>query len=226
MENKGLFITFEGPDGSGKTTQIRKLADELEARGIPCLLTREPGGTEISDKIRALILNPENRRMEDKTEVLLYAASRSQHVEEKIRPALAEGKIVLCDRFVDASVAYQGYGLNQPVADILAISRFATGGLTPDRTYLIDVPPETGRQRMTHRPGPEAGVTRDAGELDRIERRALAYHAKVRAGFFTLLKEHKQRILLVDGQNTPDTVFGIIRTDFLHLLQKKAAQTN
>lgn len=226
MENKGLFITFEGPDGSGKTTQIRKLASELEARGIPFLLTREPGGTEISDKIRALILNPENRRMEDKTEVLLYAASRSQHVEEKIRPALAEGKIVLCDRFVDASVAYQGYGLNQPVADILAINRFATGGLTPDRTYLIDIPPETGRQRMKHRTGPEAGVTRDAGELDRIERRALAYHARVRQGFFTLLKENKQRILLVDGQNIPDTVFETIRTDLLHLLQKKAAQTN
>jgi dTMP kinase len=221
MEKNGLFITFEGPDGSGKTTQIHKLAAELEAQEIPFLLTREPGGTKISDKIRTLILNPENLRMGEKTEILLYAASRSQHVEEKIRPALAEGKIVLCDRFVDASVAYQGYGLNQPVDKIRAISRFATGGLTPDRTYLIDIPPETGRKRMRRRTGPEVGVTHDAGDLDRIEQRALAYHARVREGFFALSRENKQRILLIDGQASPDTVFKIIRTDFLHLLKEK-----
>jgi thymidylate kinase len=226
MENKGLFVTFEGPDGSGKTTQIHKLADELEEQQIPFILTREPGGTEISDKIRAIILNPENLRMEKKTEILLYAASRSQHVEEKIRPALAAGKIVLCDRFVDASIAYQGYGLEQPVERIRAINQFATGGLTPDRTYLIDVPPETGRQRMRHRTGPEAGVTREAGDLDRIEQRALDYHARVREGFFTLSRENKQRILLVDGQNSPETVFKTIRTDFMRLLNRKAGQTD
>lgn len=219
MNHKGLFVTFEGPDGSGKTTQIRKLAEELEKRGLPYVLTREPGGTEISDKIRAIILNPDNLRMADKTEILLYAASRSQHVEEKIQVALGEGKIVLCDRFVDASIAYQGYGLKQPIEMIRNINRFATGGLSPDRTYLFDVSPETGRSRMKGRSGPEAGVTQNAGELDRIEQRALAYHARVREGFLSLYRENRQRILLVNGEDQPETVFNTVLADFDSVLK-------
>lgn len=226
MDHQGLFITFEGPDGSGKTTQIRKLADELERRKLPYLLTREPGGTEISDKIRAIILNPENLRLEDTTEILLYAASRSQHVKEKIMPALQERKIVLCDRFVDASIAYQGYGLEQPIDTIKIINRFATGGLSPDRTYMIDVSPEAGRRRMRARSGPEAGVTRAAGDLDRIERRALAYHARVREGFFALYRENKQRILLINGENRPEVVFDTIMHDFERTLKHWHGKTD
>ncbi|RYL88164.1 dTMP kinase [Sporolactobacillus sp. THM7-4] len=217
MEKRGLFITFEGPDGSGKTTQIRKMAAELDRLGVPYVLTREPGGTEISDKIRTIILNPENLRLTDKTEILLYAASRSQHVEEKIEPALKDGKIVLCDRFIDASIAYQGYGLRQPVDIIRRINHFASGGLTPDRTYLIDISPQSARQRMRSRSGsPEAGVTKAPGELDRIEQREISYHQRVREGFLALYRENKQRICLINGESDADTVFQQILQDFHH----------
>lgn len=219
MEHKGLFITFEGPDGAGKTTQVRRLAAELEDRHIQYVLTHEPGGTGIGDKIRTIILNPGNLRLTQKTEILLYAASRSQHVEEKIRPALAQGKIVLCDRFIDASIAYQGYGLGQPVEMIQSINRFASEGLTPDRTYMIDIAPEAGRSRLRERSGrPETGVTEAAGDLDRIEQRELDYHRRVREGFLTLYRENKQRICLINGENSADTVFDHILKDFDYFL--------
>lgn len=218
---KGLFITFEGPDGSGKTTQINRLAGELKKRRIPYTLTREPGGTAISDKIRRIILDPKNRQLTDKTEILLYAASRSQHVEEKIRPALEAGRIVLCDRFIDASIAYQGYGLRQPVEMIKIVNTFASGGLEPDRTYMIDVTPEIGRRRMGARSGPpEIGVTGSAAELDRIERRALNYHQRVREGFMALYEENKQRICLIHGEHAEDTVFHNILEDFDRFLNR------
>ncbi|MFS8578426.1 MAG: dTMP kinase, partial [Novibacillus thermophilus] len=124
----GLFITFEGPDGAGKTTQLNRVAEWLEQQGFAFVRTREPGGTKISDSIRTLLLNPENSEMANETEVLLYAASRAQLVSEVILPALEDGKIVLCDRYVDASLAYQGYGLAYPVQQIAAINRFATTG--------------------------------------------------------------------------------------------------
>jgi dTMP kinase len=219
MKHKGFFITFEGPDGSGKTTQIHRLAEELEHRHLPYLLTREPGGTKIGDKIRTIILNPDHSELADKTEILLYAASRSQHVTEKIVPAVEEGKIVLCDRFVDASIAYQGYGLGESIDTVKQINDFATNGLIPDRTYLIDVSPETGRSRMKHRSGePEEGVTRAADDLDRIEMRALAYHQRVREGFHAIYAEHKSRICLIDGEQDHEHVFHDIIDDFFRLL--------
>ncbi|MCO7176908.1 dTMP kinase [Sporolactobacillus kofuensis] len=221
MEHKGLFITFEGPDGSGKTTQIHRLANELSQRNLPYLLTREPGGTKISDTIRAIILNPEHAELTDETEILLYAASRSQHVSEKILPAIKEGKIVLCDRFVDASIAYQGYGLGQPIETIKQINRFATGGLTPDRTYMIDVSPETGRSRMKSRTGnPEQGVTHSATDLDRIEMRALAYHQQVREGFYAIYEENKSRICMIDGEQDHEQVFSDILKDLTHFMKQ------
>ncbi|MGG1572739.1 dTMP kinase [Fictibacillus sp. NRS-1165] len=205
----GLFITIEGPDGSGKSTQIKKLAGYLEKSHIPYILTREPGGTAISDKIRSLILDPSHPEMTDETEVLLYAASRAQHVKEKIVPALQEGKLVLCDRFVDASIAYQAYGLGIPVEEVKAINHFATGGLQPDRSYLIDISPEAGRERM---------VSRYSGEgLDRIEQKQLEYHERVRTGFRKIYSENKERFLLVDGNQTIDQVFDVIKKD-IHLL--------
>lgn len=206
----GLFITIEGPDGSGKSTQIKKIAQYLDEAGVDYVLTREPGGTAISDRIRSLILDPAHPEMADETEVLLYAASRAQHVKEKILPALKAGKLVLCDRFVDASIAYQAYGLGIPVEDVTSINRFATGGLQPDRSYLIDISPEAGRARMVSRYTAEG--------LDRIEQKQLEYHERVRAGFKKLYHESEDRFLLVDGNQTIDEVFGAIKKDIKSLL--------
>jgi dTMP kinase len=211
----GLFITFEGPDGAGKTTQLQRLASFLENKDIAILRTREPGGTNISDQIRHIILHPEHQEMVEEAEILLYAASRAQHVTEKIKPALEEGKIVLCDRFVDASVAYQGYGLGYGEDKILQINNFATGGLTPDRTYLIDLPPEKGRARMDSRKSNEFEQ-----ELDRIEQKEIQYHRQVRHGFHQLAQGN-QRILLIDGQQSIEQIHDIINKDITHLLETK-----
>lgn len=210
----GLFITFEGPDGAGKTTQLQRLASFIQKKDIAILTTREPGGTKISDQIRHIILHPEHQEMVEETEILLYAASRAQHVREKIKPALEEGKIVLCDRFVDASVAYQGYGLGFG-DEILQINDFATGGLVPDRTYLIDLPPEKGRARMGSRKNKEFEQ-----ELDRIEQKEIEYHRHVRQGFHQLAQDN-QRILLIDGQQSIDQINEIIIKDITHLLETK-----
>jgi dTMP kinase len=211
----GLFITFEGPDGAGKTTQLQRLASFLENKDIAILRTREPGGTNISDQIRHIILHPEHQEMVEETEILLYAASRAQHVREKIKPALEEGKIVLCDRFVDASVAYQGYGLGYGEDKVQQINDFATGGLSPDRTYLIDLPPEKGRARMGSRKNNEFEQ-----DLDRIEQKELEYHRQVRHGFHQIAQEN-QRILLIDGQQSVEQIHEIINKDIIHLLETK-----
>ncbi|MBM7646486.1 dTMP kinase [Scopulibacillus daqui] len=210
---KGLFITFEGPDGSGKTTQIRKLANYLKEKEIPYILTREPGGTKISDDIRSIILNPAYNELTDETEILLYAASRAQHVREKIKPALESGKIVLCDRFVDASIAYQGYGLGIPIKTVKSINEFATEGLTPDRTYLLDISPENARNRMLER----AETEYEEG-LDRIEQRHYAYHCKVREGFSNIYRENKHRICFIDGDRSQDQVFEDIKNDVMQVI--------
>lgn len=199
----GLFITFEGPDGSGKSTQIQKLSDYLKERGISHVKTREPGGTIISDKIRELLLSPDYSEMANETEVLLYAASRAQHVREKIVPALKEGKVVLCDRFVDASIAYQAYGLKLDVDKIIEINRFATGGLAPHRSYLLDLSPEKARQRLLER-----------NDLDRIELKQTDYHERVRSAFFTIYNENPQRICMLNGEKGIEELFSKIMTDF------------
>jgi dTMP kinase len=212
----GLLITCEGPDGSGKTTQLRKLGEELQNRGYPVVMTREPGGTPISDKIRTIILDPENKTMADATEVLLYAASRAQHVEETIRPALAAGKVVLCDRFVDASIAYQGFGLGIAREQVEAINRFATGGLQPTRSYLLDVPVTVSLQRLSDR-----ALASATAPLDRIERKKAAYHQRVRDGFHTLAADHPERIVLIDANRTEEAIFGDILADCLNLLEER-----
>ncbi|MDQ0485115.1 dTMP kinase [Guptibacillus hwajinpoensis] len=203
---RGLFITFEGPDGAGKSTQVQKLSNYLTEEGIPFIHTREPGGTAISDQIRSLILNPVHKEMVDETEVLLYAASRSQHVKEKIVPALEQGYIVLCDRFVDASIAYQGVGLGLDVEKIKLINEFATGGLTPDRSYMIDLPVSVGRERMAAR-----------NQLDRIEQKGTAYHETVRGAFLELYEEQQERITLINGENNVEEIFRNIKKDFISL---------
>jgi dTMP kinase len=207
---KGLFITLEGPDGSGKTTQVAKIAEYLMQNKIDFIQTREPGGTRISDKIRSLILDPEHKEMHDLTEVLLYAASRAQHVHEKIIPALEAGKVVLCDRFVDASLAYQGFGLGVGEQPVMQVNNIATSGLVPDRSYFIDVSPEVGRERMKARYG--------TGNLDRIEQKDLSYHERVREGFQHIFKNQEKRILRVNGEQDPEMVFGEIVKDLNKLL--------
>ncbi len=206
----GIFITFEGPDGAGKTTQVKAFAERLTAQGYDVVLTREPGGTAISDKIRSLILDPAHKEMADITEVLLYAASRAQHVQEVIVPALQSGKLVVCDRFVDASIAYQGYGLGIAIDQVAAVNRLATGGLVPDRTYLLDVSVEEGRDRLQARTG-----------LDRIEQKGAPYHERVRAGFHELAARHPERIQLIHASKPADEVAEDIFADFTAWLTHK-----
>ncbi len=210
---RGIFVTFEGPDGAGKTTQIEKMAQYLEERKLPYILTKEPGGTRISNEIRSLILRPEYREMMNETEVLLYAASRAQHVKERIIPALEAGKIVLCDRFVDASIAYQGYGLGIEIEKIVQINEFATGGLTPDRSYFIDIAPSFARKRLMQRNGNRP--------FDRIEQKDIEYHEKVRNGFLRIYETNRERICLLDGHQAIEAIFEAIKEDFERLLKER-----
>jgi len=213
---KGLFITFEGPDGAGKTTQVRLLADALAAMGRTVVLTREPGGTRIGDSIRSLLLSPEHTEMDARTEVLLYAAQRAQNVAERILPALGRGDVVIGDRFVDASIAYQSAGLGVDEAIVRRVNEFATGGLKPDRTYLLDLPEEEGRRRLAARTRERAGGP--AG-LDRIERRTAEYHRRVREAFRRIARENPGRVLLLDALQPPETLARIILEDCRRLLE-------
>ncbi|MDR1815256.1 MAG: dTMP kinase [Clostridiales Family XIII bacterium] len=189
-----MFITFEGGDGSGKSTQIGLLAEVFAARGMDFVRTREPGGTRIGEKIRALILDPENAEMADVTEMLLYAATRAQLAREVVAPALAEGKAVLCDRWVDSSLVYQGVarGLGRAVAEV---NHHATAGIVPDLTVLLDIDPAVGLARA-----------RGETALDRIEAEGLAWHERVRAGFLALAEKHPERYFVVDASGTPEAV--------------------
>lgn len=178
-----MFITFEGPDGSGKSTQIKWLAERLRAAGHAVLLTREPGGTEIGEQVRTVLHDLKNRAMQPRAELLLYSAARAQLVGEKIRPHLAAGGIVLSDRFADSTLAYQGYGHGLALAALREITAFATGGLQPDLTLLFDLDPEEGLRRRQA----------DAAEWNRLDAYALEFHQRVRAGYLALLAEAPER---------------------------------
>ncbi|MBO4861302.1 MAG: dTMP kinase [Firmicutes bacterium] len=184
---KGLFISFEGGDGSGKSTQFRLFAEYLRNRGFDVVTTREPGGTRISEKIRGILLDPECTEMGSLTEALLFAASRAQHVDELIRPSVEAGKIVLCDRFVDSSIVYQGFGrgLGEQVA---SINSYAVRGLYPDVTFLLDVSPELGRRRN--------GKT---GKNDRLENQSMEYHSMVAEGYRKLAAAEPERFIVIDA---------------------------
>ncbi len=194
-----LFITFEGPDGSGKTTQARRLVEYFQSRGLPVLHTREPGGTAIGEQIRNVILSTHNLSIRHETEALLFSAARAQIVAELIRPALAAGKIVVCDRYADSTMAYQGYGLGLDLDALRAITRFATGGLTPDLTFYVDVPAEIGLAR------------RHRGETNRLDQKNVAYHARVREGFLKMAHAEPQRWVVIDGTRSVDEVQQDIR---------------
>ncbi len=202
---KGYFITFEGGDGAGKSTQINKLMEHLENCGFDVILTREPGGTDIGEKIRNIILDPENKEMDAVTEAMLYAASRAQHVAQVIKPAIEEGKIVICDRFIDSSIAYQGFG--RGLGDSVSIiNSYAVGEYMPDKTVLLKLKPQLGNKRISTR------------EKDRIELEAESFHQAVFEGYETLEKMYPERIIGVDATGTIDEIHDIIRNHIDDLL--------
>lgn len=191
----GMFITVEGPDGSGKTTQLHLLVKALEAKGYEVVVTREPGGTTVGNSIREVLLSPEHHEMTPRVEMMLYAASRAQNVDQIIRPALSRGAIVLCDRFVDASLAYQGYGLQYDIDQIKSLNEWATNGIVPDLTFLFDLTPQRASTRMKER-----------GQLDRIESRDQAFHERVYEGFQTLLKQHPDRMVRINADQSIECI--------------------
>ena len=193
---KGLFITFEGNDGCGKTTVSTKVYESLKEKGEPVVYTREPGGNDIAEQIRAVILDPNNTAMDARTEALLYAASRRQHLTEKILPALAEGKIVLCDRFIDSSLAYQGIGRGIGMDEDLQINEFAIENHMPDATIFLSVSLETGWKRMSQR-----------GQLDRLDQESREFHQRVAEGYEQVKARFAQRMIVIDAEADMETVF-------------------
>jgi len=195
---KGKFITFEGSEGSGKSTQAQLIYDYLKKRNIPALHIREPGGVKISESIRNILLDIHNTQMANECEVLLYMAARSQLVEEKILPALKDGKVVLCDRFLDSTIVYQGYGNGVAIEEIKAIGLFATQGIVPDLTFIFDI-------------DTKEGLSRTGKVKDRIELRSLDYHNRVRQGYLQLAKEDPDRIKIIKVDNTKEEIYQVVR---------------
>ncbi|PIR17218.1 MAG: dTMP kinase [Deltaproteobacteria bacterium CG11_big_fil_rev_8_21_14_0_20_49_13] len=202
---KGRFITFEGIEGCGKTTQIRLLDENLRSKGLATVLTREPGGTEIGDKIRGILLDPENKKMCSVAELLLYGAARAQHLEELVKPSIAEGKIVLCDRYSDSTTAYQGAARKLSPKFIKGLDSLATGGLKPDLTILLDIDPNEGLKRA-----------RSRRSLDRFEREEVSFHERVRKGYLQISREEPLRVKVVDGLRPTDE----IRADITNIVEK------
>lgn len=197
-----FFITLEGPDGSGKTRQAMLLSQQLGALDHDVLLTREPGGTEIGEQIRQVLTSLDNTLMDPRAEFLLFSASRAQHVHERIRPHLERGGIVVCDRFFDASLAYQGYGHRLDLDALRAITSFATQGLIPDLTFLLDLPVEQGLQRREQ-----------DGDWNRLDAYDLEFHRRVRQGYLALARSQPGRWAVIDGLQEVDRIHDeIIRT--------------
>jgi dTMP kinase len=205
-----MFITLEGIEGSGKTTQMRFIADFLRQRGQDCLLTREPGGTAIGARIRAILLDPESRGLDPLTELLLYTADRVQHVTELVGPALASGRTVLCDRYFDATLVYQGYARGLGLELIRELHRLMLAGLRPDLTLLLDLSPEEGLARAW---GEIKNGSRTGREC-RFEKEAIAFHEKVRAGYLMLARNEPDRFRVIDASRPVEDV----RRDILKVL--------
>ena len=208
----GRFITFEGGEGCGKSTQIRILAERLRAAGKDVLLTREPGGTELAEKIRALVREESADPPNIRAETLLFLASRAQVVENVIRPALAAGMWVLCDRFADSTFAYQGYGRGLDIDEIKRINSFAAGGLVPDRTVLLDVSPEVSAKRMRAR---EVATNTDA---DRMEKAGDDFHARLKKGFLELAAAEPERFAVISADGCVEEVGEAVWNSLQHML--------
>jgi dTMP kinase len=189
----GLFITFEGPEGSGKSTQARLLYERLQSLGYAVVLTREPGGTRIGEMIRRILMDLKNTEMAPTTETLLFSAARAQLVSEIIKPYLATGGVVLCDRYADSTFAYQGYGLGRDLEELQAITAVATGGLMPDLTLFLDLPVEEGLRRRRAAKELAGGAYNTPAEWNRLDARDLAYHQRVAAGFADLIRRDPGR---------------------------------
>jgi len=204
----GLFITFEGIEGSGKTTQAKRLYKYLKKKKIPCIFTREPGGPRISEKIRRLLLDAENYGMSKKTELLLYAASRAEHVSRIIRPALKIGKVVISDRFSDSTFAYQGGGRKISMRTARMINDFATERLKPNLTFIIDLPVRVGLKRLS--------------KTDRIEKEREEFHIRVRSEYLKIAKEEPQRVKIIDGTKGVEEQTGEIVSAVHRYLKRRA----
>lgn len=192
---RGLFITLEGPDGSGKSTMISLIGEYLKEQGIDHIITREPGGTVIGEKIRGIIIDRENINMGPETEALLFAASRSQHVHEKILPSVESGKVVVCDRFLLSSLAYQGVGRGLGIQEVKAVNEFGLRGMTPDLILFFHVDPEVTLLRKTKEGG------------DRLEEEGGAFHREVYEGYMTLLKMYPDNVVVIDAEKTVEEVY-------------------
>jgi dTMP kinase len=206
--SKGTFVVFEGVEGAGKGTQIRLAQEWLESIGEDVLVTREPGGTPVGDRLREILLAHETGHIEPKTEALLFAASRAQHVATVIRPALSEGKVVVCDRYIDSSVAYQGWARGLGEQDVLTLNVWATQGLFPDLVVLLHLEPE-------------AGLLRSLEEPDRIEMESGEFHAKVADAYLRIAEEHPERFVLIDADRPPDQVHASVREAIERVLRER-----
>lgn len=204
----GTLISFEGPEGAGKSSILEAILPLLEEKGIPYITTREPGGVDIAEKIRQVILDPDHTSMDAKTELLLYIASRRQHLVERVLPALAAGKVVLMDRFIDSSVAYQGYGRGLSVEDIEWLNQFATDGLKPDLTLYFDLDVEEGLARISRN---------QEREVNRLDLEGLELHYKVRKGYLALAEKEPERIVKIDASQS----FEAVLADVLTILEKR-----
>jgi len=205
-----MFITFEGPDGSGKTSQMAELANYLHQSKFDILATREPGGTPIGDQIRKILLTMENQDMHPRTETLLFQASRAQLVEERIRPHLSKGGVVLCDRYADSTIAYQGYGYKVDINQVKAIVDFATGCLIPDLTLLLDIDVEEGLRRR-------AGE----GSFNRLDAYELAFHQRVREGYLQMAKADSHRWVVIDASGS----FNQVQIELRQIVLQRLGQT-
>ncbi len=210
--NNGIFITIEGPDGAGKTTIISMIAKKLEEEGYGVLLTREPGGIDIAEQIRNVILDKRNTSMDSRTEALLYAAARRQHLTEKIMPALEKKQIILCDRFIDSSLAYQGFARGLGIDEVFSINSFAIDGKMPELTLYFDIDPEMGLNRINRH--------KDR-EVNRLDLETIEFHEKVREGYHILLKKYPERIYKIDASNSIEQVFKEAEEKVREILHKR-----
>ncbi|MCA1322047.1 dTMP kinase [Bacillus tianshenii] len=208
----GLFITFEGPEGAGKTSIIQKLAREMAEEGFPVLLTREPGGIKIAEQIRGVILDCDNTEMDARTEALLYAAARRQHLVERVLPAMKENKIVLCDRFIDSSLAYQGHARGIGVEEVLSINEFATEKQMPSLTIYFDIEPEEGLKRI---------AANNKREINRLDQEEMDFHHRVKEGYDLVIEKYRERFLMIDASKDFDSVYAQVKGELTGYLKKQ-----